>query len=50
MIILENANPKELSPAFPKKKMIQKNFVVTKLEDFDFDLAHLPVAITEGRF
>ena len=28
MIILENTNPKELSPVLPKK--IQKDFVVTK--------------------
>ena len=45
MIILENINPKELSPVLPKK--IQKDFVVTKWGGggkFGFDLAHVSVA------
>ena len=47
MIILENTNPKELSPVLPKK--IQKDFVVTKWGGggggkFGFDLAHVSVA------
>ena len=40
MIILENINPKEVSPVLPKK--IQKDFVVTKWGvggELGFDLA-----------
>ena len=50
MIILENINPKELSPVLPKK--IQKDFVVTKWGggEFGFDLAHVSVAFYRGHF